>query len=202
MIGTSREPVTLNAMPAFCPSCPLARPPLGRASRGWPGGSPPSCRGWTLAEAIETTHIHRVAGRTGGRTAWVTTRPCRAPHQTISDAGLIGGGHVPTSGEGSFSHNGVLFLDAQPVCPRQVLEVWRQPLGEGVLCIQSPTRHRSQRFRWFSYAGDGRGRCWQRAVTVYHHRDGYHAQSGSPPSTPASAAVLCFSLDTGPHLEY
>jgi magnesium chelatase family protein len=47
----------------------------------------------TLAEAIETTRIHRVAGLTGNRTAWVTTRPCRAPHHTLSDAGLIGGGH-------------------------------------------------------------------------------------------------------------
>jgi magnesium chelatase family protein len=46
----------------------------------------------TLAEAIETTRIHRVAGLTGARTAWVTIRPCRAPHHTISDAGLIGGG--------------------------------------------------------------------------------------------------------------
>jgi magnesium chelatase family protein len=46
----------------------------------------------TLAEAIETTRIHRVAGLTGDRTAWVTTRPCRAPHHTISDAGLKGGG--------------------------------------------------------------------------------------------------------------
>jgi predicted ATPase with chaperone activity len=45
----------------------------------------------TLAEAIETTRIHRVAGRTGDRTAWVTTRPCRAPHHTLSEAGLIGG---------------------------------------------------------------------------------------------------------------
>jgi magnesium chelatase family protein len=48
----------------------------------------------TLAEAMETTRMHRVAGLTGDRTALVTTRPCRAPHQTISDAGLMGGGHV------------------------------------------------------------------------------------------------------------
>ncbi|HEX2519963.1 MAG TPA: ATP-binding protein, partial [Castellaniella sp.] len=65
----------------------------------------------TLAEAIETTRIHRVAGRTGDRTVLVTTRPCRAPHQTISDAGLIGGGHVPMPGEVSLAHNGVRFLD-------------------------------------------------------------------------------------------
>jgi magnesium chelatase family protein len=53
----------------------------------------------TLAQPIETTRIHSVAGLTGDRTAWVTTRPCRAPHHTISDAGLIGGGHVPMPGE-------------------------------------------------------------------------------------------------------
>jgi len=82
----------------------------------------------TLAEAIETTRIHRVAGLTGDRTAWVTTRPCRAPHHTISDAGLIGGGHVPMPGEVSLAHNGVLFLDAWPEFRRHVLEVLRQPL--------------------------------------------------------------------------
>jgi magnesium chelatase family protein len=87
----------------------------------------------TLAEAIETTRIHRVAGLTGDRTALVTTRPCRAPHQTISDAGLIGGGHVPMPGEVSLAHHGVLFLDELPECRRHVLEVLRQPLEEGVV---------------------------------------------------------------------
>ena len=71
----------------------------------------------TLAEAIETTRIHRVAGLTGDRTALVTTRPCRAPHHTISDAGLIGGGHVPMPGEVSLAHHGVLFLDELPGVP-------------------------------------------------------------------------------------
>jgi magnesium chelatase family protein len=59
----------------------------------------------TLAEAIETTRIHRVAGLTGDGTALVTTRPFRAPHHTISDAGLIGGGHVPMPGEVSLAHS-------------------------------------------------------------------------------------------------
>jgi magnesium chelatase family protein len=85
----------------------------------------------TLAEAIETTRIHRVAGLTGGRTALVITRPCRAPHHTISDVGLIGGGHVPRPGDVSLAHHGVRFLDAWPECRRHVLEVLRQPLSGG-----------------------------------------------------------------------
>jgi magnesium chelatase family protein len=87
------------------------------------------------AEAIETTRIHRVAGLTGDRTAWVTTRPCRAPHHTISDAGLIGGGHVPMPGEVSLAHHGVLFLDELPEFRRHVLEVLRQPLENGLIFI-------------------------------------------------------------------
>ena len=68
----------------------------------------------SLAEAIETTCIHRVAGLTGARTALVTTRPCRAPHHTISDVGRIGGGHIPTPGEVSRAHHGMRFLEARP----------------------------------------------------------------------------------------
>jgi magnesium chelatase family protein len=89
----------------------------------------------TLAEALEPTRIHSVAGRTGDRTAWVTMRPCRAPHQTISDAGLIGGAHVPMPGEVSLAHNGVLFLDELPEFRRHVLEVLRQPLEESLIYI-------------------------------------------------------------------
>jgi magnesium chelatase family protein len=89
----------------------------------------------TLAKAIETMRIHRVAGFTGDRTAWVTTRPCRAPHHTISDVGLIGGGHVPMPGEVSLAHNGILFLDELPEFRRHVLEVLRQPLEERVMYI-------------------------------------------------------------------
>jgi magnesium chelatase family protein len=89
----------------------------------------------TLAEAIETTRIHRVAGLTGNRTALVTTRPFRAPHHPISDAGLIGGGHVPMPGEVSLAHHGVFFLDAWPECRRHVLEVLRQPLEESLIYI-------------------------------------------------------------------
>jgi magnesium chelatase family protein len=87
----------------------------------------------TLAEALDTTRIHRVAGLTGARTAVVTTRPCRAPPHTIADAGLIGGGQVPLPGEGSLAHHGTLLLDALPEFRRHRLAVLRQPLEEGVL---------------------------------------------------------------------
>src|SRR5262245_47982019 len=87
----------------------------------------------TLAEAIETTRIHHAAGLTGGRTALVTTRPFCAPHQTISEAELIGGGQVPMPGEVSLAHNGVRFLDDLPKFRRNIIEVLRQPLEAGVV---------------------------------------------------------------------
>jgi magnesium chelatase family protein len=97
-----------------------------------------------LAEALETTRIHSVAGLTGARTALVTTRPFRAPHHTISDVGLIGGGQVPMPGEVSLARRGVLFLDELPEFKRQVLEVRRQPIEERLTERQSPERPESQ----------------------------------------------------------
>jgi Magnesium chelatase, subunit ChlI len=85
-----------------------------------------------LAEAIETTRIPGVAGRTGGRTALAATRPCRAPHHTISDVGRIGGGQVPLPGEVSLAHHGVRFLEARPAGRRHVVEVLRQLIETGV----------------------------------------------------------------------
>jgi predicted ATPase with chaperone activity len=82
----------------------------------------------TLAEAIETTRIHRVAGLTGDRTAFVTTRPFRAPHHPIADAGRIGGGHGPRPGEVSRAHHRGRCLEAQPECRSHVWEVLRHPL--------------------------------------------------------------------------
>jgi magnesium chelatase family protein len=89
----------------------------------------------SLEEAVETTRIHSVAGVLEDARGLVGTRPFRAPHHTISDAGLIGGGAVPRPGEVSLGHNGVLFLDELPEFQRNVLEVMRQPLEDGVVTI-------------------------------------------------------------------
>jgi magnesium chelatase family protein len=89
----------------------------------------------SLEEAIETTRIHSVAGVLEDSRGLVGTRPFRAPHHTISDAGLIGGGAIPRPGEVSLGHNGVLFLDELPEFQRNVLEVMRQPLEDGAVTI-------------------------------------------------------------------
>jgi magnesium chelatase family protein len=94
----------------------------------------------TPPEVLDTTRAHRVAGLIGAHIALATTRPCRAPHQTISDAGLIGGGQVPRPGEVSRAHHGMLFLDGLPACRRHGLAGLRQPLEKGITKIQSPAR--------------------------------------------------------------
>ncbi|MDE2810284.1 MAG: YifB family Mg chelatase-like AAA ATPase [Gemmatimonadota bacterium] len=89
----------------------------------------------TLQEALATTKIHSVAGVLSPGQALVATRPFRAPHHTISDAGLIGGGAYPRPGEVSLSHHGVLFLDELPEFRRNVVEALRQPLEDHAVTI-------------------------------------------------------------------
>ena len=96
-----------------------------------PGILPPM----TLEETLETSRIHSVLGMLSSGEPILTRRPFAAPHHTISDAGLLGGGHDPRPGEISLAHNGVLFLDELPEFKRNVLEVLRQPLETGNVTI-------------------------------------------------------------------
>jgi len=89
----------------------------------------------TLHEALETTKIHSVAGKMGNHTTLISVRPFRAPHHTISDVALVGGGGNPQPGEISLAHNGVLFLDELPEFKRTVLEVLRQPIENRMITI-------------------------------------------------------------------
>ena len=89
----------------------------------------------TLGEALETTKIHSITGRTIKKGGIMSFRPFRSPHHTISDVALVGGGTYPQPGEISLSHNGVLFLDELPEFKRTVLEVMRQPLEDREVTI-------------------------------------------------------------------
>ncbi|EFK59813.1 YifB family Mg chelatase-like AAA ATPase [Sphingobacterium spiritivorum] len=89
----------------------------------------------TVDESLETTKIHSVAGQLPVTGSLMTVRPFRAPHHTISDVALVGGGAHPQPGEISLSHNGVLFLDELPEFKRSVLEVMRQPLESRTITI-------------------------------------------------------------------
>ena len=89
----------------------------------------------SIQEALETTRVHSVAGILHKHQSLLTTRPFRAPHHNISEAGLIGGGTIPKPGEVSLAHNGVLFLDEVLEFKRSVMDGLRQPLEEGTVTV-------------------------------------------------------------------
>ena len=86
-------------------------------------------------EALEVTKIYSVSGLLPADTPLIMKRPFRAPHHTISNAGLVGGGRWPRPGEISLSHRGVLFLDELPEFGRTALDVLRQPLEDKIVTI-------------------------------------------------------------------
>ena len=136
----------------------------------------------TLSEMLETTEIHSIAGLTGPGSPIVVQRPFRAPHHSISSAGLAGGTASPRPGEISLAHNGVLFLDELPEFSRQTLEVLRQPLETGevtisraagaetfpsrfmLVCAMNPCR-----CGWYGHPS-GRCTCSESAVRAYRQR--------------------------------
>jgi magnesium chelatase family protein len=86
-------------------------------------------------ESLETSKIYSVMGLMPKGAGLITVRPFQAPHHTISDAGLIGGGQHPKPGQVNLAHHGVLFLDELPEFRRNVLEILRQPMEEGLVII-------------------------------------------------------------------
>ena len=117
----------------------LVGPPGGgktMMARRMPGILPPL----SFEESLECTAIHSVAGTLPAGGGLLTARPFRAPHHTISNVALVGGGSMPRPGEISLAHNGVLFLDEMPEFHRRVLEVLRQPLEDGRVTISRAAR--------------------------------------------------------------
>jgi len=133
-------------------------------------------------EAIEATKIHSITGMLDVDRVFLTTRPFRAPHHTISDAGLLGGGSNPGPGEVSLSHHGVLFLDELPEFRRSTLEVMRQPLEDGHVTISRASGSLTFPARFMlvaalnpcpcGYYGDSKRqcRCTSRQIENYRQR--------------------------------
>ena len=134
----------------------------------------------SLDEAIETSQVWSVLGKLTKRDSLIRERPFRAPHHTISDAGLVGGGALPLPGEASLAHNGVLFLDELPEFRKNVLESLRGPLEDGRITISRAQASLSFPARFMLAAamnpcdcglrGDGACACAPRQVARYRSR--------------------------------
>lgn len=153
----------------------------------------------SVEEALEVSRIHSVAGVAKGGGKFVTRRPFRAPHHTVSSIGLLGGGTHPVPGEVSLAHRGVLFLDEFAEFPRQALEVLRQPLEDGHVCVSRAAAAYDFPSRFMlvaamnpcpcGYADDPKHlcRCSQRQIAVYRGKisgpllDRIDIQIGLPP---------------------
>jgi magnesium chelatase family protein len=131
-------------------------------------------------EALECTAIHSVAGTLPVGVGLLAERPFRAPHHTISDVALVGGGSIPRPGEISLAHHGVLFLDETPEFSRRVLDMLRQPLEEGRIAVARAARTVSFPARFVlvaamnpcpcGYSGDARRACRCTPVQVSNYR--------------------------------
>ena len=153
----------------------------------------------TVEEALEVSRIHSVAGEAKGAGRFVTRRPFRAPHHTVSSIGLLGGGVHALPGEVSLAHRGVLFLDEFAEFPRPALEVLRQPLEDGHVCVSRAAAAYDFPSEFMlvaamnpcpcGYADDPKHlcRCSQRQIAVYRGKisgpllDRIDIQIGLPP---------------------
>ena len=143
----------------------------------------------TFEEALETTMIHSIAGKLPEGSALLSSRPFRAPHHTISPAGLSGGGSSPKPGEISLAHNGVLFLDELPEFTRPAMEILRQPMEDGVVTISRVGGNAAFPCRFMLVAAMNPCPC------------GYHGHPTRPCTCPPHAVDRYLERVSGPLLD-